>query len=182
MLRDALLGLLMVLGVAPTHAAEPTGTLTLACEGERTQTWRVGGFGEEKTTREPISMSIIIDFRAQTGEYFETRTDGWEDRRSLQNSGATEMNISFKADRGRGQKRPEREVRPRREDRPRDRCASSIKVGWWCDHEVLAEMQANAADVLKQGDHAPAQPGAVYGCQARSRGQACPRGAVRMRA
>jgi len=98
MLRDALLGLLMVLGVAPTHAAEPTGTLTLACEGERTQTWRVGGFGEEKTTREPISMSIIIDFRAQTGEYFETRTDGWEDRRSLQISGATEMNISFKAD------------------------------------------------------------------------------------
>ena len=48
MLRDALLELLMVLGVAPTHAAEPTGTLTLACEGERTQTWRVGGFGEEK--------------------------------------------------------------------------------------------------------------------------------------
>jgi hypothetical protein len=90
--------IVLLVALSPAQAAEPTGTLTLACEGTRTATWRVGGFGEEKTRTEPISMSIIIDFRAQTGEYFETRTDGWEDRRSLQISGATEMNISFKAD------------------------------------------------------------------------------------
>jgi hypothetical protein len=94
-MKAPLLLMLAGLSISVVHAAEPTGTLTLACEG--TQIW-TSNWDEKKTGREPISMSIIIDFGARTGEYFETRPGrGWDDRRSLRISDVTEINISFKA-------------------------------------------------------------------------------------
>jgi hypothetical protein len=49
-------GMLIVLVSMAAQAAEPTGTLTLACKGEKTSTSRT----------EPISMGIIFNFREHT--------------------------------------------------------------------------------------------------------------------
>jgi hypothetical protein len=78
MLREAMFGLLVGGGLSTAWTAEPTGTLTLACEGTTTLKYSLS----EKTVREPLSMSIIIDFGAWTDEYFQTRMGkGWEESR-----------------------------------------------------------------------------------------------------
>jgi hypothetical protein len=53
-------------GLLIAHAAEPTGTLTLACEGTRTVTNYFGNHTILKEGPEPISMGIILDFAART--------------------------------------------------------------------------------------------------------------------
>ena len=50
--------------IALSHAAEPTGTLTLACEGTTTNT--LGPDGKP----EPISMGVIVNFTTQTVQGF----------------------------------------------------------------------------------------------------------------
>jgi hypothetical protein len=56
--------LLLVLATLPltAHAAEPTGTLTLACEG----TTRLRIDGSPWSPDEPSSMSVIVNFTTKT--------------------------------------------------------------------------------------------------------------------
>ena len=54
----AALALLLVL----TVAAEPSGTLTLACKGESTLTM----IGADASPQEPVSMGIIVSFKEET--------------------------------------------------------------------------------------------------------------------
>lgn len=46
--------------MSTAQSAEPTGTLTLVCQGERT--FRAFKSGRAAPTREPISMGIIVNF------------------------------------------------------------------------------------------------------------------------
>ena len=48
--------------LAVAGAAEPKGTLTLACQGESTRTIISGG----PSTQEPVSMGIIVTFKEET--------------------------------------------------------------------------------------------------------------------
>jgi hypothetical protein len=57
------LTMLLALGLSFAHAAEPTGTLRLACEGTRTEMWT-------PDKPEPVSMGIIVDFGARTVSIF----------------------------------------------------------------------------------------------------------------
>src|SRR6516164_8864356 len=59
--------MLLALGLLVAHAAEPTGTLTLACEGTTT-TKNIETQVDE--TPEPISMGIIVDFAARMVDGF----------------------------------------------------------------------------------------------------------------
>jgi len=61
------LTMLLALGISVAHAAEPTGTLTLACQGTTT-TKNIEMQVDEKP--EPISMGIIVDFAARTVDGF----------------------------------------------------------------------------------------------------------------
>jgi hypothetical protein len=56
--------LLVLASLSTAHAAEPTGTLTLACEGTVTDNWQA----DQKP--EPISTGITIDFTARTVQGF----------------------------------------------------------------------------------------------------------------
>ena len=55
--------LLAFLGLATAQAAEPTGTLTLACEGTATQ-------DTEPDAKQPISMGIVLNFTTRTVQGF----------------------------------------------------------------------------------------------------------------
>jgi len=59
--------LLLLAGLSFVYAAEPTGTLTLACQGTTT-TKNIEMQVDEKP--EPISMGIIVDFAARTVDGF----------------------------------------------------------------------------------------------------------------
>jgi hypothetical protein len=65
-LREVLLGLLALAGlsISTAQAAEPTGTLMLACQGTVTDN------SQADPKPEPISMGIIIDFTARTVQGF----------------------------------------------------------------------------------------------------------------
>jgi len=56
--------MLLALGLLAAHAAEPTGTLTLACEGTTTDT--VGPDAKP----EPISMGVVVNFTTRTVQGF----------------------------------------------------------------------------------------------------------------
>jgi hypothetical protein len=47
--------------IAVAHAAQPTGTLMLACKGESTLTM-IGG---DASPQEPVSMGIIVSFKEE---------------------------------------------------------------------------------------------------------------------
>jgi hypothetical protein len=53
--------LLAFLGLATAQAAEPTGTVTLACQGEKMTTSLPAG-----PLKDPVSMGIIVDLTART--------------------------------------------------------------------------------------------------------------------
>jgi hypothetical protein len=60
------LTLLLLAGLSTVQAAEPTGTLTLACEGtEQHRKERLEPYGEP----DAISMGIIINFANRTVEF-----------------------------------------------------------------------------------------------------------------
>ena len=61
------LTMLLALALSTAVAAEPTGTLTLACQGTTT-TKNIEMQVDEKP--EPISMGIIVDFAARTVDGF----------------------------------------------------------------------------------------------------------------
>ena len=61
------LPILLAIGLSTAVAAEPTGTLTLACQGTTT-TKNIEMQVDEKP--EPISMGIIVDFAARTVDGF----------------------------------------------------------------------------------------------------------------
>ena len=61
--------MLLALGLSVAHAAEPTGTLTLACEGTRTTTTETHDKPTKVKKPEQITMGIIIDFAARTVEF-----------------------------------------------------------------------------------------------------------------
>jgi hypothetical protein len=81
MLRKALFGLLVVASTV-TQAAEPTGTLTLACKGTQISK---GGAGTPES--EQINIGIIVDFQKKT-------VAGLSDT-LLKISGVTETAVSF---------------------------------------------------------------------------------------
>ena len=56
--------MLLALGLLAAQAAEPTGTLTLACEGTTTDT--VGPDAKP----EPISMGVVVNFTTRTVQGF----------------------------------------------------------------------------------------------------------------
>ena len=56
--------LLVLAGLSIAQAAEPTGTLTLACEGTTTNT-----LGPDAKP-EPISMSVVVNFTTRTVQGF----------------------------------------------------------------------------------------------------------------
>ena len=56
----AILMILAFLGLATAQAAEPTGTLTLACQGKETDR---GGVG---TSSDEINIGVIVDFQKKT--------------------------------------------------------------------------------------------------------------------
>jgi hypothetical protein len=58
--------LLVLAGLSIAQAAEPTGTLTLACEGTTTNMNIKTGFIDKP---EPVSMGIIVDFAALKVEF-----------------------------------------------------------------------------------------------------------------
>jgi hypothetical protein len=68
-----MLMLLAFLSLATAQAAEPTETLTLACEG--TTTWRLGQNTPEKS---PISMGIIANFTGEDSQGFHGTVEGLE--------------------------------------------------------------------------------------------------------
>jgi hypothetical protein len=51
--------MLLVLGLSVAHAAEPTGTLTLACEGTKSSS-------DYSDAKRPVSMGMNLDFKART--------------------------------------------------------------------------------------------------------------------
>ena len=53
--------MLLVLGLSVAHAAEPMGTLTLACEGTKTSP-------DYSDAKRPVSMGMNLDFKARTVE------------------------------------------------------------------------------------------------------------------
>jgi hypothetical protein len=55
---------LAALSISPTQAAEPTGTLTMACQGTTT------AMTKTDAKPEPISMGIVVNFTAKTVEGF----------------------------------------------------------------------------------------------------------------
>ena len=57
--------LLALASLSIAQAAEPTGTLTLACKGERV-THPGGSDPGSDDLKEPISMGIIVNFEART--------------------------------------------------------------------------------------------------------------------
>jgi hypothetical protein len=77
--------LLLLVGLSIAHAAEPTGTMTLACEGK---THEITQRRDDKT--EPISMGIIVDFAARTVEGF-----GSDATFRIGIEGITETTINF---------------------------------------------------------------------------------------
>src|SRR5262245_42730767 len=60
--------MLVVLGLLAVQAAEPTGTLTLACQGAATDKTDLT---REAGRPEPVSMGLIIDFTTKTVAGFE---------------------------------------------------------------------------------------------------------------
>jgi hypothetical protein len=64
-MKEAMLLLLASLSIA--QAVEPTGTLTLACEGTANDKTDL----TEATTPKPVSMGLIIDFKGKTIAGFE---------------------------------------------------------------------------------------------------------------
>jgi hypothetical protein len=80
-MKASLLLALAGLSISTTEAAEPTGTVALACNGTKTD-----DIPDAKS--EPISISIIIDFKARTIE---------GDLASVMTiTDVTETNITFK--------------------------------------------------------------------------------------
>jgi hypothetical protein len=75
----------MLAGLSTAHAADET--LTLSCEGTKTETWEYGGGSEE---RRAISLSIIINFAARTVTGFKERVV-----EELTIDDASETTISF---------------------------------------------------------------------------------------
>jgi hypothetical protein len=63
--------MLLALGLSVAHAAEPTGTVMLACEGTKTPS----GLKTPDSKPESVSMGMNFDFKAQTiyGLSFEFR-------------------------------------------------------------------------------------------------------------
>ena len=58
--------LLAFLGLATAQAAEPTGTLTLACQGTYTTVTVDADLTQTGGKATPVSMGIIVDFTART--------------------------------------------------------------------------------------------------------------------
>jgi hypothetical protein len=61
------LTMLLALALSTSHAAEPTGTLTLACQGMATDKTDLS----EEAKPKPVSMGLIIDFTTKTVAGFE---------------------------------------------------------------------------------------------------------------
>src|SRR6516165_2481563 len=61
-----LLMLILLTGLSTAQAAEPTGTLMLACQGTRTHTDMDTNVDEKP---EPISMGVTVNFTARTVEF-----------------------------------------------------------------------------------------------------------------
>jgi hypothetical protein len=61
------LTMLLALGLSVAQAAEPTGTLTLACQGKTTDKTHVGKVAEP----EPVSLGLMIDFTSNAVSGFE---------------------------------------------------------------------------------------------------------------
>jgi len=59
--------LLLLAGLSIAQAAEPTGTLTLACQGTATDKTNL----TEPASPKPISMGLILDFTSKTVAGFE---------------------------------------------------------------------------------------------------------------
>jgi hypothetical protein len=73
------------------QAAEPTGTLTLACKGEKLSGSSSGGAsGKGITGQEQISLGIVVNFTAHTISF----GSEWPDAIPIQN--LTETAITFK--------------------------------------------------------------------------------------
>jgi hypothetical protein len=131
--------LLAFLGLATAQAAEPTGTLTLACEGTTTQ-------DTEPDAKQPISMSLYIDFNARTVGGF-----GSDATFPIGITDITETIITFNGGSKAGGKVYSFQI-----GGTIDRVTGAVEAVLWdgadgalvMDYELLAEMQANAADVL----------------------------------
>jgi hypothetical protein len=78
--------LLLFMSISTAQAAEPTGTLTLACEGTATST--ASGVTDDANP-EATSIGIIVDFAARTVEF------GHEFKFPIKISTITETTISF---------------------------------------------------------------------------------------
>jgi hypothetical protein len=76
---------LVALGLLVAQAAEPTGTLTLACEGTRTST-----LGPDAKP-EPISTRVIVNFTTRTVHGFGSGLLGYP----VEITGVNEVTIAF---------------------------------------------------------------------------------------
>src|SRR6516162_6367713 len=79
---------LAALPISAARAAEPAGTLTLACQGTQTR-WTAEGMKSE-----PVTMTLMVDFRKKTVVGF----PGTDAPVNIKNS--DEMTISFSRDVG----------------------------------------------------------------------------------
>jgi hypothetical protein len=79
----AVLLALAVLSTSTAQPAEPTGTLTLACQGTTGRSAL-----SPDTEREPVSMAIILNFTAKTIE-------GFGDKYSIRLNDGSELAVAF---------------------------------------------------------------------------------------
>jgi hypothetical protein len=88
MLREVLFGLLALAALSTAHAAEPTGTPMLACQGEKL----LRGLSGDITGQDQASMGIIVNFKDRTVNF----GSEWPDPISIRN--LTETAITFADD------------------------------------------------------------------------------------
>ena len=74
---------LAVVALSTAQAAEPTGTMTLACQGTTGRSAL-----SPDTEREPISMAIVLNFTAKTIE-------GFGDKYSIKINDDSELAVAF---------------------------------------------------------------------------------------
>jgi hypothetical protein len=116
--------LLAFLGLATAEAAEPSGTLTLACEGDSKYQSEV-----TKPTPRAVSFGVIVDFANGTVQGLPSHAEA-----QVKVNRIDETGIYL---RGKDT-----------DDRSCDRRPDSDGQTWRLNDVLFAEMQANAADVL----------------------------------
>ena len=122
--------MILLFGLLVAQAAEPTGTMTLACEGTRKEMW-----ASDKP--EPVSMGMILDFKART---FESLTFRYL---RIVIKEVTETTIAFEGSNGMhtfGGVVDRVTGCPPSERNDNGRQSSDVRI--------LTQMQANATDVL----------------------------------